>query len=180
MLFYILGRQSSRVWPGTPCPLYVIMGFRNAEGGPVISAVYSVFSTFSAHRPQTSPSCLGKGVEPAYQYSLRLNHHNLERSHLTSSSINPRSSLQWLHYFTYFCFHKLTLLKNCCFTVCCDITLRDFTAPSLFYLQYGGENMDRDDEDFPPDLIDAGTTAEAETDERLVKVPITIVTGPWE
>ncbi|KAK0643613.1 CobW/HypB/UreG, nucleotide-binding domain-containing protein [Cercophora newfieldiana] len=37
--------------------------------------------------------------------------------------------------------------------------------------------MDWDDDDAPPDLIETGATAEAEVDEKLVKVPITIVTG---
>ncbi|KAK0627213.1 CobW/HypB/UreG, nucleotide-binding domain-containing protein [Immersiella caudata] len=37
--------------------------------------------------------------------------------------------------------------------------------------------MDWDDDDAPPDLIETAPTAEAETEEKLVKVPITIVTG---
>lgn len=39
--------------------------------------------------------------------------------------------------------------------------------------------MDFDDDDAPPELVDAGSLAEAdlEEDEKLVKVPITIVTG---
>jgi hypothetical protein len=37
--------------------------------------------------------------------------------------------------------------------------------------------MDWDDDDAPPDLIETAPAVEAEAEEKLVKVPITIVTG---
>jgi hypothetical protein len=40
------------------------------------------------------------------------------------------------------------------------------------------QDMDWDDEEAPPELIETSSMAEREAEEKLIKVPITIVTGP--